>query len=489
MNLKLSIVNYQLSIFVAIVTFFALPLKAQVTIGSQKAPHSYSLLELTAAQKSGGLRLPMLSNDERDALKLTSDSTEAGGLVIYNTDIDCVEFWSDGKWIDLCSATPISSTVNSITLSSAAGTNAQTVCGGAITPIKYSTTGATGATVTGLPAGITGSWNANVITISGKSTATGNYTYMVVLTGGSGNGTTTGTITINTPQLSAIYGNTVVEKGAANQTYYVTPVPGVTSYTWTVPATVGTITDGQGRNAITVDASSTASGSDPAGTISVTATNPCGVGPASTLDVTVGCGAYVTGKTDWREFMCYNLGVTNYSADPVNPSQDIHGAKYKWGTGLVAVSAADNQNSANNNGFGTNWTTAAYGGVPPTTNEDWDMGTANPCPAGYRVPTLSEWVGVSANNTVSRTDIRTTWTNSASNYLSGIYFGNSLFLPADGYRFASNGTIDYRGYCGYYWSSTYYGTYAYPFYFFAGSMGADVGSDRSSGFNVRCISE
>jgi len=55
MNLKLSIVNYQLSIFVATVTFFALPLKAQVTIGAQKAPHSYSVLELESTK--GGFRL------------------------------------------------------------------------------------------------------------------------------------------------------------------------------------------------------------------------------------------------------------------------------------------------------------------------------------------------------------------------------------------------------------------------------------------------
>jgi len=66
-----------------------------VTIGAQKAPHSYSVLEL--ASKKGGLRLPMLNISERDALKLTSDSTEANGLFIYNTDINCVEFWSNGN--------------------------------------------------------------------------------------------------------------------------------------------------------------------------------------------------------------------------------------------------------------------------------------------------------------------------------------------------------------------------------------------------------
>ena len=52
----------------------------------------------------------MLNTSERDALKLTSDSTEANGLVIYNIDINCVEFWSNGKWIDL--STNVLSAVN-----------------------------------------------------------------------------------------------------------------------------------------------------------------------------------------------------------------------------------------------------------------------------------------------------------------------------------------------------------------------------------------
>jgi len=477
MNLKLSIVNYQLSIFVALVTFFALPLKAQVTIGAQKAPHSYSVLELMSAK---GLRLPMLSNDERDALKLTSDSTEAGGLVIYNTDIDCVEFWSDNKWIDLCNNTSPNLLTNNISLTSAPGTDAQIVCPGtAITPVTYSTTGATGATIIGLPAGVIGSWNAGVVTISGTPATSGSY--IIMLTEGSG--TATGTITV--PQLSAIIGNAVVEKGATNLTYYVPTVPYMylTSYTWTVPATVGTISGGQGTNKITVDASSTASAPAPAGTISVTVTDRCGAKLVSTLDVTVGCGAYVSSKTDWREFMCYNLGVTDYSADPVNPSQALHGAKYKWGTGLVAVSAVDDQNPDNEAGFG-DWLTAAYGGDPPTTLENWDMDTANPCPSSYRVPTDNELIGIATNNTISYIG---GW---AKSYTSGIKFGNLLFLPAVGSRNGAEGALVYLGGVGYYWSSTCSTLgYAYNMGFLFGSLSPNNSFNRSNGFGVRCIAE
>ena len=87
---------------------------------------------------------------------------------------------------------------NTINLTSAAGTNAQTVCiNTPITNITYSTTGATGATFSGLPAGVTGAWAANIVTISGTPTVSGTFNYTVTLTGGCGIITASGTITVN----------------------------------------------------------------------------------------------------------------------------------------------------------------------------------------------------------------------------------------------------------------------------------------------------
>ncbi|MBN1387036.1 MAG: hypothetical protein JW965_01230, partial [Bacteroidales bacterium] len=60
---------------------------------------------------------------------------------------------------------------NTITLSSAAGTDNQEVCiNTGIASITYTTTGATGANITGLPAGVNGGWEADQVTISGTPT-------------------------------------------------------------------------------------------------------------------------------------------------------------------------------------------------------------------------------------------------------------------------------------------------------------------------------
>ena len=82
-------------------------------------------------------------------------------------------------------------------LSSAVGTNSQTKCiNTAITEISYTTTGATGATFSGLPTGVTGNWIANLVTISGTPSAAGTYNYTLTLTGGCSK-TATGTIIVN----------------------------------------------------------------------------------------------------------------------------------------------------------------------------------------------------------------------------------------------------------------------------------------------------
>ena len=81
----------------------------------------------------------------------------------------------------------------------------------ALTNIRYASTGATGATITGLPSGVTGSWAGDVVTITGTpdTTVGSPFTYTVTLTGGCGVVSTTGTIEVtpnNTIALSSAVG-------------------------------------------------------------------------------------------------------------------------------------------------------------------------------------------------------------------------------------------------------------------------------------------
>jgi formylglycine-generating enzyme required for sulfatase activity len=79
-------------------------LNAQVTIGKDKSPEPFSVLELIS-NDTRGLRLPQLTTDQRDAVQGTFD-TEATdksmGLQIFNTKTRCVETWNGVAWIQTC---------------------------------------------------------------------------------------------------------------------------------------------------------------------------------------------------------------------------------------------------------------------------------------------------------------------------------------------------------------------------------------------------
>src|SRR6185503_2194817 len=90
---------------------------------------------------------------------------------------------------------------STLTLTSAPGTNNQSVCiNTAITNITYAVGGGgTGGTVVFTPVlpGVTGTYSAGVITISGTPTQAVTYTYTATTTGPCNNPSLGGTITVN----------------------------------------------------------------------------------------------------------------------------------------------------------------------------------------------------------------------------------------------------------------------------------------------------
>ena len=88
-------------------------------------------------------------------------------------------------------------TVTPINTVGSASSTPSLCVGTMLTAITHATTGATGiGTPTGLPPGVSASWSGNTITISGTPTTNGSFSYMIPLTGGCGNVSAMGTITV-----------------------------------------------------------------------------------------------------------------------------------------------------------------------------------------------------------------------------------------------------------------------------------------------------
>ncbi len=106
------------------------------------------------------------------------------------------------------------------TLTSGVGTDAQTVCiNTSITSITYTITGATGGSVTGgaLPTGVTASFSAPTLTISGTPSASGVFNYTITLTGAS-TCSSSGTITVNPVSVGGTLGGSTTVCTGTNST-------------------------------------------------------------------------------------------------------------------------------------------------------------------------------------------------------------------------------------------------------------------------------
>ena len=249
-----------------------------------------------------------------------------------------------------CIAAPVFVTVtitpnNTVTKTSAAGTDAQTICiSTPLTNITYSTTGATGATVTGLPAGVTGLWAGSVVTISGTPTVSGSFPYTVTLTGGCGTVTTTGTVTV-TPNNTVTL---VSPAGTDAQTLCIsTPVTNITySTTGATGATVtglpAGVTGVWAGSVVTISGTPTVSGSFP---YTVTLTGGCGtvtktgtvtVTPNNTVSLTSAVG------TD-AQTLCISTPITNITyattgATNATVSGLPTGVTGAWAANVVTIS-------------------------------------------------------------------------------------------------------------------------------------------------------
>jgi uncharacterized protein (TIGR02145 family) len=120
---------------------------AQVGIGTTN-PHASSALDITSTDK--GFLSPRMTTADRNVI---NSGVPAEGLTIYNTDINCLQWWNGSAWFNACDGTstgiiPTNATCTTATISA---TSCATVTGATLnddagTPdgTEYDWTGATG---------------------------------------------------------------------------------------------------------------------------------------------------------------------------------------------------------------------------------------------------------------------------------------------------------------------------------------------------------
>jgi hypothetical protein len=198
------------------------------------------------------------------------------------------------------------------------------------------------------------------------------------------------------------------------------------------------------------------------------------------------CGAWSFPNNDntqpkvWLEFMCHNLGVDE-TLDPLTFNINLYGDLYQWGryadghekrNSRVMLNLGQSATNTPNHayfidGYG-DWTTAGSANrwgnstyiAPSTTGlpnflHNEPKAALDPCPAGWKIPSISQWMSLSGKKTLATPfDSYGTLASPVANKITeeidlnapaavaavlaekgvGVNFGDMLFLPYTGNR-------------------------------------------------------
>lgn len=402
-------------VFSLMIVFTSL-VEAQIGIGTT-TPNASAILDITSTSK--GLLLPRLTTTQRDAI-----ASPVSGLMVFNTTTNKVNIFVGAGWDELNTTATYGSIA---TIDCAGSTNAGTInlgteASGVTSTISY--TGGNGL-----------AHNGQVVTSTGVTGLT------ATLTAGSfasGNGTLVYTIT-----------GTPATGGTANFALSI----------------------GGQSCALQIDVSFWPA----AGYVH------CGT-PTAVVEVV----STVTG----RIWMDRNLGATQLATASNDP--DAYGDLYQWGRGadghqcrtpLTTTTTLSSTDQVGNSNFILSSGNVGSAIAPyldwrsPQNNTLWQgvNGTNNPCPSGFRLPTMTEFDAEFAG-------INT-------NFITAAY-QSSLKLTIGGQRLSEIGQAGNLGFVGSraaYWTSNTSGvSSSYMLYNNAVRL-FDSGAGRSAGASVRCI--
>jgi uncharacterized protein (TIGR02145 family) len=195
----------------------------------------------------------------------------------------------------------------------------------------------------------------------------------------------------------------------------------------------------------------------------------CASGATIIVDVTTATG---------RTWMDRNLGATQVATS--STGANAYGDLYQWGRRSdghqCRNSATTTALSAVDQPVNGNFIDSPYNWRSPQNDNLWQgvNGINNPCPTGYRLPTVTEL-----------NEERLSW---SPNINATAAFNSVLKLPMAGYRQSGNGLLTIAGSLGIYWSSTVSGTNA-RYLLFASSEAGMHAFYRAFGFSVRCLKD
>lgn len=388
------------------------------------APNSNAILDLSATNKA--LLLPRVANSNNIA-------TPVNGMMIYAVIPKCFKAYQDGAWLDLTkcsspSSSPITSAMTfgavtyqgtSVINTSGIGYNGETVPSASTITVQVTVTEPTSYNFSATHPG-----TGLVYSASGSFATSG--TYPVVL---NNNG-----VAIPWDTFGVL---TMPLTGASNS---INLVPRIDIKS--IPASATAVVD------VTYGTQTWMDRNLGARRVATAINDVLSYGnlyqwgrPADGHEITVLDGATLTSGRGF--YNATALGALATSDAPGHPNFFLPSAyPYDW--------RSDNNNNR--------WATANQG----------------PCPAGYHVPTDTEW------NTA---DSFGAWNNNTDPYDS------ALKLPSAGYRERIDGLLYNQGTNGYYWSSTLSDPNAHTLYFDSTAAHTSYFIGRAYGLTVRCLKD
>ena len=455
----------------------------------------------------------LLNLTSRFSTKLNISDFPAGsdtGNIMYFNGASWINLapGAEGYFLKMSSGIPEWGTVPTNTVGGATSAPTLMVNTG-LTPITHSTTNATGiGTATGLPTGVTASWSANRITISGTPSSSGTFSYNIPLSGGCGCVNATGTITVMAPCATGAASTTptlTLNKALTPITHTTTSATGIGSATG-LPSGVSAAWV---SNVIIIMGTPSASGNFNY-TIPLTGTGCTSLNATGTITVVTACGSVSSvSDIDGNSYNTVSIGDQCWTKENLrvrryNDNTEIKfdksggtagnlsgqtwsGLTYGAHTLYEYDSTGGNSSILGAFGYLYNWYAAK--GIATSGSTVYK----NICPTGWHVPTDSSWTTLTTylgGESVAGGKMKLFGTSLwySPNTFATDESGFTAF--AGGYR-SSNGSFNSILYYAIFWSATESNNRGWirSLYYFDGNVNRNDIFIKSFGASVRCLKD